>query len=150
MNDPLVQNVNVSAVQRDVRWDLWHFSLERIAERPLAGGGFGRASFNLLYRDYHLSTGSPLWHAHNMVINKGIQMGVPGVVAFLALWLAMAIAAYRIRTRPDLRPWAIACLAMMAGVFMRNMTDDFFIRDHALMFWLLCGALLGAAREEEA
>jgi len=155
MVDPTVENTSADAstsvVQRDVRWDLWRFSLERIAEQPLSGGGFGRASFNLLYRDYHLSTGSPLWHAHNMVINKGVQMGVPGIVAFLALWIAMATAAYRIlRTRPDLKPWVIACLAMMAGVFVKSMTDDFFIRDHALMFWLLCGALLGVARQEQA
>ncbi|MRR50475.1 MAG: hypothetical protein EG825_06110 [Rhodocyclaceae bacterium] len=148
MAAPLVENANTSAVQRDVRWDLWRFSVERIVEQPISGGGFGRASFNLLYRDYHLSTGSPLWHAHNMVINKGIQMGIPGILAFLALWVAMAHAARRVLcTRPDLKAWAIACLAMLAGVFVRNMTDDFFIRDHALMFWLLCGALLGAARE---
>jgi hypothetical protein len=36
---------------------------------------------------------------------------------------------------------------MIAGVFVRNMADDFFIRDHALLFWLLCGAYLGVLRQ---
>lgn len=139
---------HLALAQRDVRWELWRFSLERIIESPLTGGGFGRRAFDLQFRDYHLQSGHALWHAHNMVINKGIQMGVPGIVAFLALWASMAHAAWRIRRdQPQLRPWAIACLAMMSGVFVKSMTDDFFIRDHALLFWLLCGALLGAARE---
>jgi O-antigen ligase len=171
-------------VETDVRWRLWRFSLERIAERPLSGGGFGREAFKMLFPDYyrdHLQ----IWHAHNMVINKGIQMGLPGMATFLVLWIALAAACakgLRVPSSPPtpqpppqgggdgcsplrgsvslagsalgrpgggagLRPWAIATLAMIAGVFVRNMVDDFFIRDHALLFWLLCGAYLGVLRQ---
>jgi O-antigen ligase len=140
------QESSAQAMDQDRRWHLWRFSLERIAERPLSGGGFGREAFKMLFPDYyrdHLQ----LWHAHNMVINKGIQMGIPGMAAFLALWIALAAACARGLRVPSLRPWAIATLAMIAGVFVRNMADDFFIRDHALLFWLLCGAYLGVLRQ---
>lgn len=135
------------AVHQDLRWALWRFSLERIAERPMTGGGFGREAFDELYRDYRLQTNSQLWHAHNMVINKGVQMGIPGIASFLALWVALVISCAKGLHIPALRPWAIAALAMITGVFVRNMVDDFFIRDHALLFWLLSGAYLGALHQ---
>ena len=34
---------------------------------------------------------------------------------------------------------------MVAGVFARNMTNDFFVRDGALLFWSLAGMLFGYA-----
>lgn len=142
----LALDVSAEVLDSDVRWQLWRFSLERIAERPWSGGGFGRESFKLLFADYHRAH-PQLWHAHNMVINKGIQMGIPGMIAFLALWAALAAACAKGLRTPALRPWAVAALAMIAGVFVRNMADDFFVRDHAQLFWLLCGACLGALRQ---
>jgi O-antigen ligase len=133
-------------VETDVRWRLWRFSLERIVERPLSGGGFGREAFKMEFPDYY-RTHDQLWHAHNMVLNKGIQMGLPGMATFLVLWIALAAVCAKGLRVPSLQPWAIATLAMIAGVFVRNMVDDFFIRDHALLFWLLCGAYLGVLRQ---
>ena len=37
----------------------------------------------------------------------------------------------------------------MAGVVIKNLTDDFFIRQNALLFWSLVGAGLGAAAARE-
>jgi hypothetical protein len=34
---------------------------------------------------------------------------------------------------------------MVAGVLARNMTNDFFVRDGALLFWALAGMLFGYA-----
>ena len=34
---------------------------------------------------------------------------------------------------------------MVAGVVARNMTNDFFVRDGALLFWALAGTLFGYA-----
>lgn len=135
-------------VRNDLRWGLWRFSFERIAERPWSGGGFGREAFDRLYRDYHNASIGPLWHAHNTLINRGIQMGVPGMAALLLLWIALASSCAKGLKVPGMRPWAIACLAMLAGIYTRNMVDDFFIRDHTLLFWLLYGAYLGALRHE--
>lgn len=137
-----------SALARDPRLELWSFCLVRLAEHPWSGGGFGREAFKRSYPEFikahrlHL-----LWHAHNMVLNKGIQMGLPGIAAFLLLWGAALAATVRGLRQPRIRHWTIAVLAMMAGVFMRNMTDDFFIRDHAQMFWLVLGAFLGCSRQ---
>ena len=135
-----------SSMANDVRWHLWDFSIARIAEHPFFGVGFGREAFSLAYPNLK-ATNSALWHAHNMVINKGVQMGLPGIAAFLLLLFSTAkLLARAVMSQQNLSPYVMASLAMLAGVVVKNMTDDFFVRDGALLFWLLTGAVVGAIR----
>jgi O-antigen ligase len=137
-----------SGVASDPRIELWSFCLARMAEHPWDGGGFGREAFKRSYPEFvKAHPGQQLWHAHNMVLNKGIEMGVPGIAGFLLLWGVTVAAVSGGLRHPQMRHWAIALLAMMAAVFLRSMTDDFFIRNHAQMFWLVLGAFLGCTRQ---
>lgn len=135
-----------TAVTQDVRWQLWKFSLSKIAENPLAGGGIGRPVFRKLYPEF-MPEDPNLWHAHNMIINKGIQMGIPGMVAFLFLWFSLwrAFAAH-LSEQGQSRELAIVGITTLVMVFLKNMTDDFFLRDAALWFWLVSGVILGSLR----
>jgi len=139
-----IDSIAQTTVSRDVRWKLWKFSIEKIVEHPLTGGGFGRAVFDKLYPDF-MPDDPMLWHAHNMVLNKGIQMGFPGIAAFLLLWIALLRAfAAHLGDPANRSAIAIVGITTLATVFMKNMTDDFFVRDMALWFWLLTGILLGS------
>ena len=131
------------SLSADVRPQLWAFSITKIAENPWIGGGIGRQVFDFLYPEFMPENGM-LWHTHNMVLNKGIQMGIPGMLAFLWLWVALAIALLR-HTSPsgNSQGLAIAGLAALAAIFAKNMTDDFFVRNVALFFWLVMGLLIG-------
>lgn len=132
------------AVKNDPRWRLWSFAVSKIAQRPLSGGGFGREAFDLAYPDFK-ETNPLLWHAHNMLLNKGVQMGVAGMAAFLFLIFSTLRAFLKgLHGPPELRVYALAGVAMFVGVFVKNMTDDFFVRDNALFFWMLSGAIIGA------
>lgn len=132
------------AAKSDIRWHLWNFTATGITEHPWSGAGFGLRAFRLMYPDFEPN--SMLWHAHNMVLNKGVQMGLPGIVAFLLLFLAVFIALGRLLRGPSAsRALALTALAMSIGVFVKNMTDDFFFRELGYLFWLLVGASLGAA-----
>lgn len=144
-----VEQLATTAVSQDVRWQLWRFSVARIAEHPLYGGGFGRITFEKLYPEY-MRLDRNIWHAHNMILNKGIQMGVPGMVAFLLLWLGLlrSFVPYLDGT-PERRAIAIAGLSTLAAVFLKNMTDDFFVRDMLLWFWLIVGILLGSLKRPD-
>ncbi len=137
------------ATANDVRWQLWDFSIARIGEHPLTGSGFGRGAFSLAYPDFNDANPS-LWHTHNMLLNKGIQMGLPGIAAFLLLLFSVGRLLVRsLKVQQNFRPYVLAALAMLAGVFMKNMTDDFFVRDGALLFWLLVGAVAGTIRWQQ-
>jgi O-antigen ligase len=130
----------------DVRWKLWKFSVQKILENPWTGGGIGRSVFDKLYPEF-MPENRQLWHAHNMILNRGIQMGIPGMVVFLALWAALAVELFRYaRSQSPSRYLAIAGLAAITAVFAKNMTDDFFVRNSALFFWLSAGFLVGVLR----
>lgn len=137
--------VNTATVS-DVRWGLWKFSLEKIAEHPWIGGGIGREVFDKLYPEY-LPENTQLWHAHNMILNKGIQMGIPGMVAFIALWAALASELIRhSQTSAPSRHLATAGFAAVVAIFVKNQTDDFFVRNVVMSFWLMAGLLIGFLR----
>lgn len=133
-------------VKADPRWRIWRFSLEKIAEHPLVGAGLGRYVFRKAYPEFQPDVVNH-WHAHNMILNKGIQMGIPGMLTFVFLWLALARELMRHARKSSVhRGLAVAGLSLAATVFAKNMTDDLFVRDVALMFWLVMGLLIGVLR----
>ena len=95
---------------------------------------------------------SLLWHPHNVLLTYGIGMGWPGVLALLGVFLSFSWEFRRHIARPglDCRLAAIAGIMLVIGVVTRNMTNDFFLRDGALMFWALSGALMGFLSRRDA
>jgi O-antigen ligase len=91
-------------------------------------------------------------HPHNLVFNYGISAGVPGMVAVLALFAALAWRFWQLAFRGErvARLTGLAGAAMVAGVLARNMANDFFVRDGALLFWALAGMLFGYALRHES
>jgi O-antigen ligase len=132
--------------KQDVRWPVWKRVASDVAQDPLVGSGFGLRTFTFKYEGKVQFEG-PFWHAHNMLLNKAVQMGVPGVIAFLLLFWAMPWKARKglDQGRPE-EVIALAGIALACTVFFKNMTDDFFTRDCALLYWLLAGATLGSLR----
>ena len=134
-------------LSNDFRLKQWQRIASRIAEKPWTGAGFGREAMKKAYPDLVPDTPpmSLLWHPHNVVLTYGVGMGIPGMLALLLVFGAL-LAAYAGHLRAaevDRRIVAIVGIAIVAGVVMRNMTNDLFVRDGALMFWALNGALLG-------
>lgn len=136
-----------ASIDRDARLAHWSRIVSRIAEHPMTGAGFGREAMKRAYPD--LIPDKPpltmLWHPHNMFLTYGVGMGFPGIVALLALFVALGAAYWRHRAANHAvaHMAAVAGLAMLAGIVTRNMTNDFFLRDGALLFWSLNGALMG-------
>ena len=122
----------------DVRVGFWPKVVKKIAEHPLAGTGFGQ---RMMYKTYPEMTPvaiPDLWHAHNVLLNYGIQLGVPGIIAFLLLLAAFASMFMQAIVKGE--TWTgIAGLALIAGVLTRNQFNDFFMRDMSLLFWVLMG-----------
>ena len=87
------------------------------------------------------------WHAHNIVLNQGFQLGLAGMVAVLGVFAALAAHWLRLARNGDatLKVIGIAGVLMVIGVLTRNLTNDLFQRDLALLFWALNGALAGYA-----
>lgn len=124
-------------MREDPRIPLWKFAIEKIRERPLTGAGFGRGAWRQPFYG-HL-------HAHNLFLDYALQMGVGGLLAIMLLFWGIGKEFWKLyrSTNSDLSLIGIVGLALLSGVIAKNMTDDFFVRQHALLFWALVGMTLG-------
>jgi O-antigen ligase len=140
------ENVPSTQMSNDDRMMVWPKIAMRILEHPLTGAGFGRGVMKKAYVDLIPESNRELWHAHNVVLNYGLSMGIPGVLVVLLIFGALIRQYLRFWKTSDPRlKWIGACgVALVAGVFARNMVNDFFLRDGALLFWALNGSFLGA------
>lgn len=149
--DPAPNTSVSAAVSGDSRWAVWRHALGNIESRPFSGGGFGLDAFKLRNPGFpknNPANNPQLWHAHNTLLNIGVQTGLPGIVAFIILIVA---ALHRISTPlrqerewTSSRLYSAAAVLMFAGLAAKLQTDDFFSRDIALLFWLIVGALLSS------
>jgi len=133
---------------QDPRLSTWTAVAARIAEHPLVGKGFGREIMKKAYPDLLSQKYPAVWHAHNLFLNYGLAMGVPGMVAILLVFLALLRKFWEM-SRADDRVIAMAGICgvlLVIGVVARNFSNDFFQRDLALLFWSMAGMLLGYAQ----
>jgi len=135
----------VSTFANSERYRIWAYWLGKIAEHPLNGVGFGRDLPHFVYQKPADWPGLFFAHSHNLVLDYALQMGIPGALALLLLFGAMAREFWRLICRPDAEAWetGLVGLALVVAVFTKNMTDDLFWRTDALLFWALIGLLLG-------
>jgi O-antigen ligase len=132
--------------ESDLRPRIWARGVAHFREAPWLGHGFGReilaSSFKVITPRDH----PEIRHAHNVFLDMALQLGVVGLVVFVALLLALAREYRHLLSDPRLAPLGIMGLAVLAGFIVKNLTDDFFYRHNALLFWAINGMLLGLAR----
>ena len=131
------------SISKDLRIPLWRYTAEKVAENPMLGMGFGK---RILEKDLKLQfANNNLWHAHNLFLNYALQLGLIGVGVLAFLFLSLYREFWRLYRTGDERVYllGICGIALISGVLAKNMTDDFFVRDNALLFWALTGMSLG-------
>ena len=136
---------------QDPRLETWTAVAARILEHPLAGQGFGREIMKKAYPDLLSQKYPALWHAHNLFLNYGMSLGIPGMVAIVLVFFALLRKFWELSRSGDstVAMAGICGVLLVAGVVARNLTNDFFQRDLALMFWAIAGMLLGYANHAQ-
>ena len=132
-------------VSGDIRTEQVSAIVDRILERPVSGSGFGRQAMKKAHGDLIPASYPLLWHAHNSFLNYGLSMGLPGVAALVFLFLCLLREYWKFASHGErkLQLLGVAGMSLIAGVFVRNQVNDFFVRDMAILFWALNGMLLG-------
>lgn len=136
---------------QDPRLAIWPEVTARILDHPLTGKGFGREVMKKAYPELLSAKYPAVWHAHNLFLNYGMSMGIPGMVAIVLVFFAL-LRKFWALSRADDRVIAMAGICgvlVVIGVVARNQTNDFFQRDLALLFWSIAGMLLGYAQHAQ-
>lgn len=143
----------VSTFEHSERYDIWRFWLERIADRPLTGVGFGRDLPHVVYADLKPKEWYPLMfaHAHNLFLDYAAQLGLGGLLALLFLFGAVLKEFWNLyrSSQEEVSLIGICGIAIVIAMLSKNMTDDLFWRTDALLFWALMGMTLGYGRRLE-
>ena len=130
------------------RTRIWQLALDYIARRPWLGygyGGFWRADStdaNLFWDALGFKTP----HAHNSWLEIALGLGIAGVALAGLAWLAAFYRTLRVAAAPRAEHVAF-CLALLAGIFIENLSEFEFFRAGRLMWALFVAALVYLGRE---
>jgi len=133
------------------RVNVWRVALWMVADFPFTGVGMG--TFNdvgaLLYPFYE--TQNP--GTHNVYIQAGVDLGLPGLIAYLALlglvvWMAwQAVRRFKDNGQPMLITVAVGCLSGIIALLAHGLIDNTMWNTRAAFLpWLVIGMLAALHR----
>jgi hypothetical protein len=96
-----VMSYAISTLQQDLvgdalglsgRMEIWSRALLAIADHPLTGVGLNafRRVVHVLYPLFSIADNIDLGHAHNHLLQAALDLGLPGLAGFLAIWFISA------------------------------------------------------------
>jgi putative inorganic carbon (HCO3(-)) transporter len=131
------------------RIDIWNVAIQVIKDKPLTGIGMNafRNAIHLLDPLFQ-NPARDVAHAHNEILQAALDLGIPGMVAFIALYAGTAgMLAKVINGRGAPRILAAGLLGGLLAHFLFGITDAVALgAKPAFLFWwllaLLCGLYL--------
>jgi putative inorganic carbon (HCO3(-)) transporter len=139
----------------DARLEHWHSAVEAIRDAPYTGVGLN-AFRGVMTQRYSPLPGKPetgTAHAHNHLLQVAVDLGIPGLIAYVSLWLVLAAMLVRIwRNSPD-RHYRMISGSLGAGLlahFAFGMTDAIPLGSKLGVFFWIALALGTAVYRIEA
>lgn len=132
----------------NVRRDLWRLGLDAVAEHPWTGVGLNafRRYGPDAYGQQWLKSAGDVAHVHNIFLQTALDIGIPGLIAYLWLLTAATIQAWRARAGPPSfgRAAALGLFCGILGIHLFGLVDAIALGAKVgLFFWMALG-LLGA------
>lgn len=131
------------------RQEVWRWSLVAISDFPFTGVGLG-AFRDVVRRFYPLNVAITydIAHAHNIFLQVTLDIGIPGLISYLAFLILAAILAWRVaQTNATYRPFALGLLASFIALHIYGLTDALALGSKTgLSFWFALGLLTAMHR----
>jgi len=129
------------------RVEIWSRAIWAIKDVPLTGLGMNvfRSAMYMLYPTFQVSAGFNLGHAHNELLQAALDLGLPGLVGFLALYIgALGMLVPAIRSSGARRYLALGLLGGLLAHFVFGITDAVALgAKPGFLFWWLLGMVFG-------
>lgn len=142
--DPPQETVVGTLTTLNFRKELWPWALTAIGDFPFTGVGLG-AFRQVAFRLYPLAL-SPEYdiaHAHNIFLQTALDVGLPGLIVYLAILLIAAVSGWRVaRHHVGYRPVSLGLLAGLAALHIYGLADALALGSKpAVVLWLALGLL---------
>jgi O-antigen ligase len=129
-----------------VRVDTWKSALNGIREYPLTGVGLDgfRKLMPVRYPARSVPDSYDIGHAHNQFLQAILDLGLPGMAGYLAVWIAAGMMTMG-RRAMERGPWAVGIAAALLASFVHGLTDVVvMVAKPGVVFWAML-ALLAAS-----
>jgi putative inorganic carbon (HCO3(-)) transporter len=110
------------------RFELWQRAIYMLQDFPFTGIGLGTFSrvATIMYPFFLLNPDAIVPHAHNLFLQAGVDLGIPGLVAFIAFLTAFsftAVKSLRMAKGTELEPLAIGLLCGFVVYLSHGLLD---------------------------
>ncbi len=102
----------------DGRLELWSRALYILNDFPFTGSGIGAFDrvVHVLYPLFLSNPDAPISHAHSLLLQVGVDLGIPGLIAYLALFINTFLLLARVMRQPQAAMGADLAWALAAGI----------------------------------
>lgn len=134
------------------RLELWSRAARAIEDHPFTGMGMNtfREVMPARYPAFVLSRNTDVAHAHNHLLQAGVDLGVPGLVAYLALWTIAGGLLVSVGRRANASPHRLIAAGLGAGLiahFVFGLTDAIPLGSKVgVLFWITLAMVAGLHR----
>lgn len=132
-----------------IRQEVWLRGWYAVQDFPLTGMGMNtfRRVVPVLYPFFALSGVEDISHAHNQFLQAALDVGIPGLIGYVGMWLAAAAMLWQV-WRHTVDPWYRSCAAGFAAsllaYFIYGLSDAVaFGAKPGFLFWMLFGLIAG-------
>lgn len=136
----------VGSISLAGRVELWTRALYMAEDFAFAGTGLSAFSrvVQILYPLFHHGPGTDVGHAHNIFLQVAVDVGIPGLIGYLAIvGVALALSWRYARHGPGtVRPVALGLGAGLIAWHLYGLTDAIALGTKpAVVFWIALGLL---------
>lgn len=133
------------------RVEIWSRAVQGLGDFPL---GMGMNNFRrvvpILYPLFSVSPTRDIAHAHNHLLQAGLDLGIPGLIAYLALWLQAGVLLLGVTRRPGRHFYRAVALGLTGGLvahFVYGLTDTVALgAKPGFVFWWALGLVVAVSR----
>ncbi|CAG0935226.1 hypothetical protein TFLX_04058 [Thermoflexales bacterium] len=138
----------LSSLNWSFRLEVWQTAIEGVTDFPFTGMGLGTfREVGRLFYPLSIPPGYDFAHAHNELLQVGLDLGVPGLVALLAIYFGsfgMLWSLWNSATTPETRYLALGPAGGLLSHAIYGLTDAVALgAKPGVFFWALLGLTCG-------
>ena len=134
------------------RLEIWSRAIYGLQDFPFTGMGMNtfREVIHILYPLFLIPPTTDLGHAHNHFLQTGLDLGLPGLIAYLSMWLTLPVILWKTWHQAQ-EPWhqtiILATTASLTAYFVYGITDTVALgAKPGFVFWWLLATLFALHR----